>query len=455
MERINEFDEMMGELEAVPFEMTQISPKTILRARRRKVLKYTVMPSGLLAVMLVMVTVVLNISPPVAYAFERMPVLRNVASIFVFSPSGGVVDEAYHPPIQEVVEQGLVQGIEMEQTVDGITMRIERVVVMPREVRIYYMLEGLPEIDRPYAVLRDWVELLCVEYEAYFRITMGHSLYCVVTGREGRITAYFHDMPIPERMILTLNVEVYRSVPEGGMQRVNVTPFCFEIELDAVFVQKGEVVYVNREFEIGGQTLVLTLVEIYASEMTVHLRASRDNTARLIDAVVYAKDELGNRFDMMFGGFRNYPFPDEVEVVMETPFFAESDELTLFIDGAMWLDENAPMVRVDIIGQTAENLPERVEFIEAARRGELLDVWFEELVWIDGMNRPHFGWQFFDPWGNEHELALVSGEHGAGGNCERAVRRYVLRYYPYDYVYFVPAHSHLTVLDEPLALRVR
>ena len=52
---------------------------------------------------------------------------------------------------------------------------------------------------------------------------------------------------------------------------------------------------------------------------------------------------------------------------LDSTFFNQGRHLTLYITQAQWKDKDAPRVRLDLLNDTAENLPQGVSLLSAER----------------------------------------------------------------------------------------
>jgi hypothetical protein len=94
--------------------------------KRRRSQRAVSLPLGSLCAVFAAFVLLVNVSLPFARACGRVPVLRELAAAVSFSPSlSAAVEHEYVPPILQ------------KQTENGITMRVEYVIVDQKQLNIY------------------------------------------------------------------------------------------------------------------------------------------------------------------------------------------------------------------------------------------------------------------------------------------------------------------------------
>jgi len=464
MNRNQEYENLMKELDVTPEDMTQFSPKTKARARKRNIIRRTIMPPSVLISVLLMMMVAVNISPTVAHAFERIPALRQIAAAMYFDQS-----------LTDAIENEFIQRIDQVQTVNGITMRVEYVIVDQRQLNIFYTL------DSPvYAHFNSWTSVLCAEEMQHLPVSITWTQlgdYQDERRSIRRSVVNFFDNQVPGQLVMetqvsgleALQMEATMPVPVSDLTEwEHIEPeitatFNFVLEFDPNFTEQGETFYVNTEFEIDGQRLTVTTVEIYPTHMRVNFSADPANTAWLISLDFYAENERGSHFGAISSGIRAfgaYGTRMMASHVLHSPFFAESERLTLFIEQAEWLDKDMERVRVDLANGTADRLPEGVTLHEARRDGDSWHLSFAVEERAENHSHQIFGTRYFDEAGNEYNFtSWVSGMRRGMFSDEYPVDvffvEFALSNYSYDIVYLSPAYSRVVRPYEPVVLRIR
>ena len=231
--------------------------------------------------------------------------------------------------------------------------------------------------------------------------------------------------------------------------------FTFDLEFDPEFTAKGEMVPVNQTFDLDGQSLTVTEVEVYPTHVRVNVADDPANTAWLKDLEFYLENEDGERFEPISNGVTASGDPDSpanVSFRPESPYFADSEHLTLHITGAEWLDKDMERVRVDLAHRTAERLPEGVTFQSAEKRDGGWVLTFR--VKQRKENYTHQVWYltFFDEAGNLYEANQRSYSTDGSGYFEEMMP---LPGYQGDIVLLQPTYSRTTVETTPVTIPIK
>ncbi|MCL2203483.1 MAG: DUF4179 domain-containing protein [Defluviitaleaceae bacterium] len=462
MNRQQEYQELLLELENTPKEMSQMSANTKIRARKRTILRSTLIPPGLFLAMLCMVTLAVNTSPTIAYAFERIPVLRQIAVAVNFNPS-----------LTVAIEHEFIQRIDLAQTIGDITMRVEYVIVDQRQLNIFYTLSS-----PTYAYLNSWrPAIFCAEDETHLPVSISSGPHTQSSGAIRQTVVNFFDGQMPDTLVfemLVLGVDtawMYAEIPEPVQalpQREYTEPadliaFVFTLAFDPGFTEQGKILYLYQDFTLADQRMVLTSVEIYPTHMRINLAADPSNTAWLRSLHFFAENERGERFDTISNGitaFGAVDSPTMASHLLHSPFFAQSEALTLYIKGVEWLDKDMQRVRVDLANGIAQRLPEGVTLDEARWDGQSWHLSFAVIERAPNHNHQIFGQDFFNEAGEAFRFnAWSSGIrfHSSPGYDAPNVFfvQFALADFPYDIVYLTPAYSRVATLVAPVALRLR
>lgn len=122
MNRNNEYNEFMQGLENTPlkldFTLERARARKAAHNKRRRVRKAIFVPLGTIAVVFVIFAALVNFSAPFAEACSKIPVLDRLAEAVSLSPS-----------LSAAVENDYMQEIGLERTKNGVTARIEYIIV--------------------------------------------------------------------------------------------------------------------------------------------------------------------------------------------------------------------------------------------------------------------------------------------------------------------------------------
>jgi len=361
MNREQEHNTLKEELISTTPELGDIFLNAQTRMRKRNVRNHVLTPLATCMAVFVIFVGLVNFSPTVAMAMERIPALQRLAEAVSFSPS-----------LTEAVENEFVQVMELEQLVgDDVIMRVEYVVVGGDQLHVFYTLDSL---TYPY---------LEISVGARGAITAEFSDCCVATPdiccyRFITATMLLHMNPGPEiecnelrhfvagfeesvPPVVIFEGEVFEQGVENYFGGRLIGNYAFVIVIDEVFTAK-EIYEVNKEFDIDGQGFEVTTVEINPAHTRVNIETDwRSNTKELAELIIYMENEDGERFNPPAPGcftLRNLPAgatgydedgPWRIEDhFIDSAFFAESESLVIVILGAVWMNSETTMLEEPI-----------------------------------------------------------------------------------------------------------
>ena len=124
MNRMEEYLEILQKLEKIPEETVSSVERAKARLTRGRIVWRTIAAA---AAVFCMFIGMVNLSPSVAAACMEIPLLDKLTQAVMFSPS-----------LQKAVEHDYVQPLGLEETQNGITVRVEHVIVDQKQVNIFY-----------------------------------------------------------------------------------------------------------------------------------------------------------------------------------------------------------------------------------------------------------------------------------------------------------------------------
>ena len=453
MNRNEEYKALLAELEQTPEELENTVQRALKRKNTsRKKRRAWVISCGSLAACFACFVLLVNLSMPFAQACGRIPVLRELAKAVSWSPS-----------LSAAVENEYVQPIGQSQTVNGITATIEYVIVDQKQLHIFFTLNG------------DGYDNLTAEMPRYKPEQVCSTIGCGWNQPPGTLlnfTLDYGDNNVPNGFTITFGVITYvepdwsaeeltKSYKDEILEPVEeedpdyLAEFTFDLEFDPEFTAKGEMVPVNQTFDLDGQSLTVTEVEVYPTHVRVNMADDPDNTAWLKGLAFYLENEDGERFEPISNGISATGVEDSPAYVsfrLESPYFADSEHLTLHITGAEWLDKDMERVRVDLAHRTAERLPEGVTFQSAEKRD---GGWV--LTFRVKQREEHHSFQiwystFYDEAGNQYESNRRGTTTDDSGCFEETLP---LPGYQEDVVWLQPTYSRTTTETTPIAIPIK
>ena len=453
MNRNEEYKVLLAELEQTPEELENTVQNALKRKRTlQKKRRALGISCGSLAACFVCFVLMVNLSVPFARACGNIPVLRELAMAVSWSPS-----------LSAAVENEYVQPIGQSQTVNGITATIEYVIVDQKQLHIFFTLNA------------DGYDNLIAGMPRYEPEQVCSTIGCGWNQPPGTVLEFtldYGDNNVPNGFTITFGVTTYvepdwseeapvKSCEDEMLEPVEeedpdyLAEFTFDLEFDPEFTARGEMVSVNQTFDLDGQSLTVTEVEVYPTHVRVNVADDPANTAWLKGLEFYLENEDGERFEPIFNGISatgGEDSPAYVSFRLESPYFADSEHLTLHITGAEWLDKDMERIRVDLAGRTAERLPEGVTFQSAEKRD---GGWI--LTFRVKQREEHHSFQvwnstFYDEEGKQYETSRRGTTAYDSGCFEEMLP---LPGYQEDVVWLQPTYSRTTAETIPITIPIK
>ena len=456
MTRHEEYKALLAELERTPPELERTVEKAMKRKKtlRLKRRAFGCSAAGLAACFAGFILLV-NLSVPFARACGNIPVLRELAKAVAWSPS-----------LSAAVENDYVQPMGQSQTVNGITATIEYVIVDQKQLNIFFTLNS------------DNYDNLTAELPHYEPEQVCSTIGCGWNQPPGTLlnfTLDYGDHNVPDGFTMTFGVTTYvepdrsegpaeapvKSYEDEILEPVEaeepdyLAEFTFDLEVDPQFTAKGEIVPVNQTFALDGQSLTVTEVEVYPTHVRVNVADDPANTAWLKGLEFYLENEDGERFEPISNGVTASGDPDSpanISFRLESPYFADSQHLTLHVTGAEWLDKDMERVLVDLARRTAERLPEGVIFQSAEKRDGGWVLTFRVQQRRENFTHQVWNSTFYDEAGNQYEANRRGSTTDGSGYFEEMLP---LPGYQEDVVWLQPTYSHTTTETTPITIPIK
>lgn len=464
MNRNEEYLTLMSELEKTPIELEYAEKRAEARLRKKHRHKFIFLPIGSTAALIVAFTLLVNLFPTFAYACGRVPLIKELAKVVAFSPS-----------LSAAVENQYVQPIEKEQTINGITARIEYVIVDQKQLNIFYTLDS-----DVYTELYFFPQIKSADgtEPGGFCISSGDPN--IPNGELNHIQVDYADRDMPDGLFLIM--KVYDNSRYRGEAPVRVedsmlsdkehkepeiiSEFTFLLEFDPYYTAQGENIKLNNSFNLDGQTITLEDAEIYPTHIRFNFDDKQDNTAWLKSLSFYLENEKGKRFEKITNGITATGSQDSPMMVshrLESSFFSSSKELTLHITGVEWLDKDMKRVKLDLANVKAERLPQGVTFNKAERIGKDWILTFTAVQYKENATYQLWNQDYYDEQGKEY---MFNSWSSFVGHWDEKAQKYIdhsevfsveipLKDYPYDKVYMCPAFSRMVKLPEPVVIKIK
>lgn len=467
MNRKEEYNLLLRELEELPIQLDYTMERVEARRKSKRWHRYVAIPVGSIISFLLVFTVLVNSVPVFAKSCSQIPLIKDLAKLVDFSPS-----------LTRAVQHEYVQPIEQEQIQNDITARVEYLIVDQKQVNVFYSLDS--HVYEQLEMNPDIVTLAGSKMEGY---CLSSGNYNTPNGELNHITIDFTEQDVPSEMKLIM--EVYNNPEEMADEEVRdedggkiheitemhkeptiISTFKFDLSFDPKYTAMGEKIELNTPIVIEGQELIVTEVEIYPTHMRINLEDKEENTAYLTGMTYYIENEKGERFEKIAKGITasgDKDSPMMVSYRLESTFFSTSQSLNLYITDVVWLDKSKQRVKLDLVHQKAEDLPEGVTFEKAERKE---NGWLLTFAGKEYQENHHYGiynGQYYDEEGNEYEYNSWSSETGyldevSGEYIKTPGIFYIeipLVDYTKDIVYMVPDFSDRSHLENPVVVKIK
>ena len=429
MTRMEEYQALRQELETVPEAMETVAERALAREKTcRKKKRVWGIPVGSLAACFALFLLLVNCFPPFAAACEGLPVLGELAEALRFDKS-----------LRRAVENEYVQPLGLSQTENGITARVEYLIVDQKNVNVFfrfYASDGRPLRARYSADTPGCVSVM-------------ENLDLLEDGTLRRIGIMATD-DLPDTLELTLCAYdgEYGSYEDADL----AAEFHFTIEYDPSFTAHGETIPVETAFTLEGQTLTVERAEIYPTHMRLILREAAENTANLRSLDFCLTDDQGGTYEAGAGSVVSMGTGENENCyLLESPWFQDGKHFTLHIRGAQFLTKGKEWVRVDLQAKTIEGLPDGAALDEI----RLYDDTWQVSVRTDSM--PKGTARRVSLFGSEYhnEDGTIQGYTGRGYSGGDGGWEYVtLEDYPENVVYLKLSHDRTVLLPQSLDIPI-
>lgn len=422
MNRKEEYTALLTELDTAPPALEYTVARGKDKMKKWKRARFIAAPLGSLVSFFAVFVLMINISVPFALACGRVPVLRGLAASVEFSPS-----------LSAAVKNKYVQPIGLEKTENGVTMRIEYVIVDKEQLNIFYTLKS-----EKYKKLNATPSVSNTDGSPLKGNALSWDDSATKQGEYYQIAVMFAQSDMPDSLVLTCEVHGCPDSPT----------FAFTLNFDPNLTGQGEVFPLSQNIELDGQTLTVSSVDVCPTHTLVNLTGNDGNTKWLTSLSCYLEDEKSNRYGEIHEcvtaiGTKDSPMTGSYR--LESPYFSNAESLTLYITSALLLDKNAQRVKVDLKQGTADSLPDGAAF-DGISNGC-------QLNFTDRNYRPLqlFSTEYYDESGNKHDGRFSVEADMSDGAREH----YTLADCTQDVVYLSPEYTDSVTLDTPIAVKVK
>ena len=412
MNRIEEYEALLKELEITPENLESTVEKALKREntfqKKRRIL---VSSAGSLAACFAAFVLLVNLSVPFARACGSIPLISDLARAVSWSPS-----------LSAAVEHDYVQPMNLSQYQNGITAKVEYLIVDRKQVDVFFSIQSDDyahlDLDHPTLTVPG-------KQDGY---ASSFSSYGIENGDLMELRIDFMDRDVPDCLTMTFGVyddpdryktskPVESSLMDYGdelldenweEQREILATFTFELHFDPTYTEQGTVIDVGETFLLDGQSVTLTEAEIYPTHLRLNFDYDPANTAWLTELNFYLENERGERFNGIVNGISATGNPDDPStdsVWLDSPYFSTGEHLTLHVTGASWIDKGQERVKVDLAKGMIEDPPQGVRLEWAEKRNAGWVVSFSAGArWEKTMHYQIWKSCFYDEDGTAHDI---------------------------------------------------
>lgn len=306
MNRNDEYNMLLKELDDTPIQLEYSYQRAKAKLKRSRSRKLFMIPFSSVMLTIVLFIISINCFPTFAYACSKIPLLKELAELVNFSSS-----------LTAAIENDYVQLIEQEQTSNGITARVEYLIVDQKQLLVFYTLDS-----KEYHAMTPRIEIKAEDGSPL----SGYSLVTTDFGKKNGelryVTIDFVDRDIPPNMLFELYVNDNGSMwkTERADSKVEnemlqdeeeireykepeyISKFTFMLEFDPYFTAQGIDIKLNEVINIDNQTLIVEKANIYPTHIRIEFSDKAENTAWLKDLSFYLENEKGEKFNAVTNG---------------------------------------------------------------------------------------------------------------------------------------------------------
>jgi len=446
MTRMEEYHNLCSRLDITP----ETAAETLKRAKARRRRNRCLRPLTTAAAVFCLFVGIVNLSPSVAAVCMEIPFLDKLTHAVMFSPS-----------LQKAVEHDYVQPMGLEKTQNGVTVRVEHVIVDQKQVNIFYTITS--EQQEYLVAVPDILEADSGE-GVKAAIVYGNDR--VTMGEMRHILVDFDESDVPPQMRLAVNVmEVsFESEKPTDQEWQNarssnpVASFDLLMTFDPAFTEAGRIMELDREFELDGNRFAVSRLCVYPSHIRIELSEESDNESWIKSLHFHLELNDGTIIKKGGNGISAYGDPDTPSMttyMAESSYFTDADCFRLVITGADFLEKEFGKTYIDLANQKAKNIPDGHEFVSEICTGDSWELEF--LHPDDGISHVQVFGEFYDTEGSRISTDGMWWSGGDDGTVEQPVMRksgYRLNDFSGSEVWIEPHYSYFWYPDDPVIVEI-
>lgn len=397
-DRMREYEQWMQQLETPPAALEYTVQRAQRRAKARPLRLAGRWLAGAMSFCAAFVILV-NVSMPFAHACGRLPFLKELAKAVCLSPS-----------LAAAVENEYVQPVEQTAQANGLTLRVEYLIVDQKQVNLFYTLSG-----EGYGTVQGDTSVSGADGEVLPPYILSGGGWEEDPAALRRSTVDFTEADVPGVLHFTVQAKAWRDAPadqsvgaEAERQPDAQATLTVTLRFDPKYTAQGRTVALGQTIRLEDVELTLETVEIYPTHLRLNLSQPETAAAWVRSLNFYVQDEQGNRYESVADGVTASGSTDSPLMAtqrLESPWFSRAGQLTLCITGASVQDANSRVkITLSETEPRAEGLPAAwdARLVRAERAGED-GQW--GLCFAGGdPNRQLFSGTYWDESGKEHSM---------------------------------------------------
>ena len=369
----------------------------------------------------------------------------------------------FSPSLQRAVAHDYVQPMGIEDTQNGITVRVEHVIVDQKQVNIFYTIHAeeemflLAECDVWKADKDEGVEAGIVYGNT--RVTLGELRHIHVD---------MGDQMVPSQMRLLLDLHTVEKSAgedeptaeqwEAAAQTDPAASFDLLMAFDPYYTAQGSILYPDQVFTIDGNTFTVEEFGIYPTHIRLHIDENPENESWIQSLWFEIRLEDGTQIGTGGNSISAWGDPDTPSTttyLAESSYFFDSDCFQLVITGADFLEKDFGRTYVNLETGQAENVPVGHEFVSSELTDRGWELKFRHPD--DGISHVQVFGEFYDSNGERISTNGMWRSGSTDGTIEEPVMQdcgYYLTDYSGTEVWLEPNYTYAWYADEPIIVEI-
>lgn len=428
MNRQKEWEALLSS--APPPELAGTVQKARARFKKHRIARAVLVPLGSLLTVVFLFAAMVNLSPAFAKAMEDLPFLGSMSRIFHLSKSLSVAGE-----------NGYMHHLNFMETKNGVTLTINDITVDQSAIVMTHDIQT----DFPH------------EHNPFLHIVSIDGLKIDERGYRGWMYDSIQLLDVKE-LPQTLNMHLSISCDNPDCDFV---PTDFDVSVPLAPFSNTQPRIMQHDRWVTADDMRVKCSRVELMPLMTLLRLSPDSGSdAAVKAVLLDPDWGAGREIAMDVKWMAYPLDlnSGLPLRLKSVYFDQSPP-PMRLHGFFVLDADAPRMKIDLIQNTAEHLPEGFRFLGADRDEEKLTLRFESTApWILTNLGPWFIPTEYYLQADKKDTSIPYFQEWHGSfyhNPDTRTLQFSYIYYVLpdsDMIYIDPPYTRIVLLDEPVDL---